>query len=76
MNTCKECKWWDAIGEDDEREYPLHRRCQNPKFVERCPNPYVSDEPDPGDSMIYCYEEGGAFYPGPDFGCIHFEAKQ
>lgn len=28
------------------------------------------------DMLIYEYDEGGSFYPGEDFGCVHHEPKQ
>jgi len=27
------------------------------------------------DSLCYSYQEGGAFYTGPDFGCVHHLEK-
>ncbi len=62
MNTCKDCKWWEANGEDHGCG---HRECNCGK---------VSEERTEIDSI-----NGGSEYyavtTGPDFGCIHWEAK-
>jgi hypothetical protein len=26
--------------------------------------------------LRYCYDEGGCFYTGPEFGCVHWEAAE
>jgi hypothetical protein len=57
--TCKNCKYRDQ-----------YTACCNPNLKE-------ADEPElgtlEGDKLVYPYNEGGAFYVGPDFGCVHFE---
>lgn len=72
VNTCKTCKWWLAVLE----KYPsIHLNtnksaggyCQSPKFVE---GTYFSSAY-AHDSLTYSYYEGGQFWTGPDFGCIH-----
>jgi hypothetical protein len=63
MNRCKTCRWW-TIGKRYGREV---RECSHPKLHED-----YGVEPD-ADALVYSYYEGGAFYPGPEFGCVHHE---
>lgn len=57
MGRCGECLYRDING-----------YCQNIKLSE---NFYQkSDEID--DMLIYSYQEGGGFWVGPQFGCVHY----
>jgi hypothetical protein len=75
METCKTCKHWMPHS----NKYPNHARedkkagglCQSETLVE--------DERTWGhgygaDMLIYEYSEGGVFWTGPDFGCVHHQA--
>ena len=33
------------------------------------------DEINMSDNLVYCYDEGGKFYVGDGFGCVHFIEK-
>lgn len=62
MNRCKTCKWW-IVGQ--EYGHPT-RECSHTKIGEGVKG---------DDCLRYPYREGGRFYPGPDFGCVHHEAS-
>ena len=65
MRTCKTCKHWEVVPENYFRGWL--RECRSGKIHEE-------DSPtDDTDHLVYPYYEGGAFYPGPDFGCVHHE---
>ena len=63
MNHCKTCRFRDKEG-----------WCCNPYLRER----YGSDLPQGEDNaeLIYSYDEGGSFWVGPMFGCVHHEEKK
>jgi hypothetical protein len=63
MNTCKTCVHWKEVVWPSE---VLHE-CKSEKIAEDC----GQKSPESDDMLIYSYYEGGGFYPGPDFGCIH-----
>jgi hypothetical protein len=66
IGTCKECKFRAKEG-----------LCTNGKIMEGYEP--MDEEPlreEDSDALIYSYEEGGRFWVGPDFGCIHWTAKQ
>ena len=43
--------------------------CENPNITENCGE-------EPSDAMlVYSYREGGSFYVGPNFGCVHWLAR-
>jgi hypothetical protein len=74
METCKTCKHWMPYSDwhpnhagEDKKAGGL---CQSEKLVE--------DERTWGhgygaDMLIYEYSEGGVFWTGPDFGCVHHQ---
>ena len=64
---CENCKWW----EDHSHSTIYHdfKMCGNGKLREEW------REEGEEDCLLYSYTEGGCFYPGPKFGCIHWEAK-
>ncbi len=64
MNTCKTCKWWAYRGGTDLYK---QRDCNNPKL-----------ENEDGADTLSAGEASSALCrptTGPDFGCIHWEAK-
>ena len=70
MNTCKDCKHW-SVGEDYVTGATVGS-CGSEKFIDantggRCPK----------DGLRYWDHESYScgFETGPDFGCIHWEAK-
>ena len=79
---CKHCKWWRA----EKRNYPHHGPPHyRPEKHPSCHHPAIehdesgSDrEPDEGsDGVSICDTSGywAAIYPGENFGCVHWEAK-
>ena len=76
MNYCKTCKHWEKVVPREGRHYVKGYveggYCENEgKIIEG--EPY--DE-HPQDVMIYSYQEGGYFWVGPNFGCVHHEPKE
>ena len=71
MNTCKDCKWWDVmLGDGWEEAWRGRGWCNNPKLLWE---PGVTDGADmlsAGEGSVPCVPD-----TGPDFGCIHWEAK-
>jgi len=82
MNTCSTCKSWGATDlyydEDADVEKPyIHRRCISPKLVNVSKERHEESDRRPPDIAMYSDCEGydATFRTGPDFGCIHHEAK-
>lgn len=77
MNYCKTCKHWEKVN-TNTNSYMRHTKgylaggfCSSEdNIIEGYP-----DEEFPPDALIYTYQEGGAFWTGPDFGCVHHEPK-
>lgn len=68
MPTCKTCAHWTDKPPYGTR-YDLHvRQCTSEKLRE-------GYDPDAPDVLSYSYNEGGAFYTGPAFGCVHHLEK-
>lgn len=65
MGHCKDCKF-----RDKEESMSGKHLCVCPKFTSdrHGDSQYGAD-----DSMIYSYDEGGGFYVGEYFGCIHWQ---
>lgn len=66
MNTCKTCNFWRFTPKEDVDQSKI-RRCYCPSIR----NAEYGLETIPSDGLTYGYDEGAAFYTGPDFGCIH-----
>ena len=66
MKTCKTCKHWTEVPAEYYARFD--RECVSQKFTEGSPNEGEAD------CLTYSYYEGGRFYPGPDFGCVHHES--
>jgi len=63
---CATCKSWRrvrSVREDAGGE------CLNEKLREKWGD--ASHEPD---ALVYSYSEGGGFWTGPDFGCVHHKS--
>lgn len=58
--VCKNCKWRDEEGHD----------CQNSKIKEGVSGERKDDE------LVYSFPEGGGFWVGENFGCVHWEEKE
>lgn len=66
--TCKDCAF--RAVETESSEKVLVGECQNPNLVEE-----FGDKGAQSEMLIYSYGEGGGFWVGPNFGCVHFEAR-
>lgn len=61
-------------------------KCLNCKYRDEnrfCENPHLRENGDgrnkgnvDDDELVYCYNEGGGFVVGDNFGCVHFERKK
>lgn len=61
--TCKTCKHWAPCAPTAHDAIP-GGHCSSPKLMEDC-------GVHPNDALVYSYAEGGAFWTGPEFGCVH-----
>ena len=72
MKHCETCACWE--NEQKPRfegdSFAIGRFCTSLKLSE-----YVFGEYKP-DMLIYDYNEGGLFWVGPKFGCVHHEEKE
>ena len=64
MNTCRNCTFWNNDDTYNCRGNLL--QCTNEKLREGIEDAKL-------DELCYAYYEGGGFYTGPDFGCVHWE---
>ncbi len=67
---CATCKYWNAAdGAGYSKGFGV---CEN--------NGKLMEPGDPGDSamdvLVYKYSEGGCFYTGPEFGCVHHAQRE
>jgi hypothetical protein len=70
-NYCETCKHRDSTATPASPCLHNYRVCNNGnKLLEG----HGWDDND--DSLIYAYDEGGCFYVGPKFGCVHHEEKE
>jgi hypothetical protein len=71
METCKTCKHWMPYPDKHPSNRPSKAKtgglCQSEKLVEDWGHGYGAD------MLIYEYSEGGGFWTGPDFGCVHHQ---
>lgn len=63
MNTCKTCAHWRAYTGPGKQQVGGY--CQSEKIIEDREGRF---EPD---ALVYSYCEGGRFWTGPEFGCVH-----
>lgn len=71
-HTCDSCNHWVQYV----KLYPMSSTnlaqggvCRCPKIAEDCGQPI-------NDMLLYEYNEGGHFYTGPKFGCVHHEHRK
>jgi hypothetical protein len=74
MERCKTCKHWEPYiiehpfsGSTDERAGGF---CESEKITEDYGRGFGPD------MLVYTYTEGGAFWTGPEFGCVLHEQKE
>ena len=69
MPRCKTCRWWGRDGSDNPRKRA--RECGNHSKIGE-----PSDVKGKTDTLTYSYDEGGRFWTGPEFGCVHHETME
>lgn len=67
---CKTCKHWS----------PLSKSCRDPEVAAGgiCKSSKLVEDQGQGhgaDMLVYRYSEGGEFWTGPGFGCVHHEER-
>ncbi len=64
IGHCKKCQWRNQETGN----------CENEKITEDHYHTFRDEKY--ADHLIYSYDEGGAFWVGEKFGCIHWEANE
>lgn len=73
MNICQTCRWWEDAEEGEfAGSYPIFKVCTNPK-LNLVYQAQVGSRDGAGASASD--EDGLGFWTGPEFGCIHHEAR-
>ena len=76
MNRCRSCGKWEPyltafpnriFAESEEKK--AGGLCCSDKLVEDHSGLHEKD------MLVYPFTEGGHFWTGPDFGCVHWEPK-
>ena len=71
MNHCKTCKHWTRFRE----KYPGAYKSPDVDAGGICQSSKLVEEGAHGaDMLVYSYAEGGEFWTGPEFGCVHHQA--
>lgn len=65
---CKNCKYLDKSLSNGNKF-----ACKNSKLTS---DSYDNKEYNADDSLIYQFDEGGDFFVGENFGCIHFDENR
>ena len=68
MKNCETCKHWADITQSFDEKGQI-RKCGN---YEKINDDIYNSEPD---GLYYLYQDGGTFYTGPKFGCVHHKEK-
>lgn len=68
IGYCRDCHYYVRPS------YGGPIECLSPKFIDGMFGDTESQDT-PGDECRYTYDEGGAFHPGPDFGCVHYKER-
>ena len=68
MKHCETCIHWD----DKVETWLTKRQVRECKNHEKLMEGFGDAVPD---GLCYSYEEGGTFYTGPKFGCVHHKEK-
>lgn len=73
MNTCKTCKHWTPYT----TKYPNGGAPEDERSGGLCGSEKLTEDYGLGhgaDMLVYPFMEGGDFWTGPQFGCVHHEA--
>ena len=79
MELCKTCIFWKPFSDaypSEAKEFSSHKQraggiCQSKKWVEKDYGDVYE-----ADMMVYPYAEGGHFWTGAEFGCVHHEKRK
>ena len=73
MNHCKTCKHWTRVQE----KYPDAFKSLDENAGGICGSEKLTEDwgEHGADMLVYSYPEGGEFWTGLDFGCVHHEAS-
>lgn len=66
MKTCRTCIHWVEA----EHARAGDHECDNREKI------HEEEELGSTDHLAYSYYEGGSFFPGPDFGCVHHKERE
>ena len=69
IGRCKDCSWRGQNGYYSRPGY-----CCNTEKIREDFHEKKDEEGD--DRLLYDYDEGGGFWVGPNFGCVHWTKKQ
>lgn len=69
MNRCATCKHWQAWPYGRDARGAAGGLCRSAKIGEDGDVRYDAD------ALVYPYQEGGEIWTGPEFGCVHWQAK-
>lgn len=74
MDHCKTCKDWKPCATDNlfanlniKEDKRAGGTCKSDKLTEDWGQGHDAD------MLVYTYSEGGSFWTGPDFGCVHHQ---
>lgn len=75
MDRCKTCKHWAPCASgsrftNDENDKKAGGICGSDKIAEESCYNWQGHG---ADMLVYSYDEGGEFWTGPDFGCVHHQ---
>jgi len=69
---CKNCRWWGANSQSSDEPLDISHPCEHEKVG--------SDSDEQFPDGCGGFSEGSKYneviFTGPDFGCVHFEAKE
>lgn len=71
MKTCNSCKFWTNKSDNNPFSNANIGKCACNKISEHDDNDKTFRKSDKEDMLIYEYYEGGSFFTGKDFGCVH-----
>jgi hypothetical protein len=74
MDQCRTCKYWLKYttlypNSNDAESKKAGGFCQSENITE-----FYDDEYKPN-TLVYTYSEGGSFWTGSEFGCVHHKAR-
>lgn len=74
MDRCKDCSNWVGYGS----LYPKNTASEAKRAGGLCSSEKLDQghgSPSGADMLVYFYAEGGDFWTGPEFGCVHFTER-